>query len=627
MNNVVDFIKNIDGDFNRYQYIMGLSSDRDKLSCLSYLNSNSYKAFIVASLNSDQNKISYLSMILDDHSRYLIIKSFKSEYLKYRYIPLIQAEDLKKELVLLISRDDYKEVLLKDIGSSYFRSIIVSSLISDDVKINYLDEFSEAGQAKVIASLSSDVLKFQYLSLLKDDDNLTLVVGSFKDDEFKLKSLDRICSEENKVVVISKLVNYKDMAKALNTIHDYAVQLCITQLLESDEEKIHLIQETNDRLQIDLVASLSSVQYKLEFLKQIKNPFYRMIIMISLPDEIKENMISLVDSFEEKMALIYSLQDHERRANWINLFGKHISFDLGIDLQLIFGLEIEVEGINSEEIKKWDFGKDNYRGTIDETLIHGVEIKTPKLRNEYDSLEKLYYIFNMIHYAGFSCSNRCGGHIHFDANYFQNKQEYLTLFELWSDVEDILYLIANRSGEIPRSDVVSYACPLFQSFQDRMDDGTIVNSLDLDDQQFIDELHSWQESKHNSLNIRNVNKSKNTIEFRISNGSMSFVTWMQNIVLYGHLLMASKRLAALSTKKELNREEQNLWNLKEILKLNVSKEDKLEVLLDLLFQNDLRKEVYRERFYANRSALEKCDVNPLSNAGFYELDFTRVRKS
>ena len=112
------------------------------------------------------------------------------------------------------------------------------------------------------------------------------------------------------------------------------------------------------------------------------------------------------------------------------------------------------------------------------------------------------------------------------------------------------------------------------------------------------------------------------MEFRVSNGSMSFIIWMQNIKLFGRLLMISKVLGNIHL-EHATEDEKKLWNLKEGLKQDISLEEKLEVLLELLFSED-EKEVYRNRYYANSRLLE--ENNSLESFEFYGIDMSRILK-
>lgn len=618
---VRETILSIDNDYERYRRVLELDEDSFKLECLSLIKSESYRAFVIASLKRDKDKLSFLKEDYKDHSRYLIVKSLKDEYLRYLYIPTILSEDSRVTLITSLSDDTYKDELLKNVKSMFFRAQIIATFQSDILKKKYLDELDEVSLARVVSTLSSDLDKYKYLSNMSNEDYIALVVNSFSSDAYIFLGLDKLKSEELKIAAISKMNSFKNMAVALDKIKDYSIKLCIADYLEKDDLKIRLIEYLGGRIKMDLIASLFNAEKKEEYLSNIDNSFYRMIILISCPDYIKEKYIMKLSNDEERMALVYSLQNKNRRELWIKLLEKQIPFDLGIDPEIKFGLEVEVEGINHETVQNSDFGEENYQGTFDGTLVQSLELKTPKLSNQVTSLNSLYYIFNMLYYAGFKASYRCGGHIHFDAGYLTQKQEYLALFELWGSCEKIFYLISNSSGELPRWDATNFAMPLFESFDERLKDGSIYHDLTLTDDEFVQRIHSWQDSKNNSVNLIHVRNGINTIEFRVSNGSNSFVTWMQNIALFARLLMASKRLGKLSEKVSLNGREQNLWNLKELLKLDLKEEDKLEILLDLLFGVDRRKEVYRDRYYANKELLATNEKHPLN-----QLELSRVRK-
>ena len=71
-----------------------------------------------------------------------------------------------------------------------------------------------------------------------------------------------------------------------------------------------------------------------------------------------------------------------------------------------------------------------------------------------------------------------------------------------------------------------------------------------DDDGFVSDLHLWQNDKHNGLNLSHVKTDLNTIEFRVSNGTISFPVWMQNIKFLGRLMMISKKLSDILSKED-----------------------------------------------------------------------------
>ena len=84
--------------------------------------------------------------------------------------------------------------------------------------------------------------------------------------------------------------------------------------------------------------------------------------------------------------------------------------------------------------------------------------------------------------------------------------------------------------------------------------------------------------------------------------------------------MVSKALGSISL-EDASEDEKTLWNLKEELKQDISVEDKLEILLELLFREE-EKEVYRGRYYANKRLLG--ENNSLEKLEFYGIDMRGI---
>lgn len=410
------------------------------------------------------------------------------------------------------------------------------------------------------------------------------------------------------------------MNEALNNIKDYIVKISITQYL-NDDSKLNLISRNTGKFYIDLIASLENEKLKLSYLNDIDNSFYQLIILISMSDSIKEQYITTFNLYEERIALIYSIQDINKRNYYRKLYEKKLSFDLGLDKELQFGLEIETEGINSIIIKKWEFSNTSFRGENDGTLINGVEIKTPKLINCSYNINELYNVCNMLYYGGFSCSYRTGGHIHYDASYFEKKEDYYGLLEIWSNAEEIFYLIGNDTFDFPRKDVNIFATTFFMGTEEQLDNDVIKSSFNLDSKEFIDNIHNWQINKFNGLNLIHIKNGINTIEFRVSNGTIKFSVWIQNIKLFGRLMMVSKKLSKIYQGYFIDELTNNLWFLKESLKNNISKDEKMEILLKMLF-NKQEREVYRKRYYANKNG-----ANRLAKMEFKGLSLKRNKNN
>lgn len=551
-----------------------------------------------------------------DFKRFNLICYLKSDELKYKYISYITEEDYRVKVILTMVNDDYKEELLKNIKSIFSKSLIIASFKSDDRKKKYLDFLNGICLRNVLVSFSNDLDKINYLHLLNEEDKAT-VIDSFYSDDLKMEYLSFIQSEEEKIFVIAHFKLPSNMMIVLDNISDFILKLSIVNYI-SDEVKLELINLSRGEFRASLLASLSDFSVKLKLLDTVLSLEDKMIVLMSLPDNIKEEYISKL-SYYEKMALIYSLICKDKRDYYRSLYEKKIDFDLKIDSRLLFGLEIEAEGVNEDFVRNLEYDRNGFRGGYDGTLVLGVEVKTPKLKNQDKCLNEFYYVCNMLEMSGFKTLSRTGGHIHFDSSYFSSKEEYYGLFEIWTSVEDILYVILNDVSSLPRRDVSKFASPFLKSIESQM--GMVRKSFLKDDDGFVSDLHLWQNDKNNGLNLTHVKTDLNTIEFRVPNGTISFPVWMQNIKFLGRLMMVSKSLGGIYQGKTTNLDTMRLWNLKEKLKTNIPHEEKLEILLEMLF-TELERDVYRKRFSVNYRLLEEND-NPLKEMCFQQLSLSK----
>ena len=180
-------------------------------------------------------------------------------------------------------------------------------------------------------------------------------------------------------------------------------------------------------------------------------------------------------------------------------------------------------------------------------------------------------------------------------------------------------LISNKPGELPREG--AYVEPIGSKFKE-----SDINSKQNSDA-FVEDAKKIQSTRRATLNLLNVHHGKNTIEFRLSNGTLDPNTWIENIKLYGRIVQKAKELGILKSKhknkEEIIPEEKTELKYLSILKSQVSNEQKMDALMKILFDEEERK-VYDERYQVN-SELEKKNqrIEELKSL-FGELDFEQV---
>ena len=276
--------------------------------------------------------------------------------------------------------------------------------------------------------------------------------------------------------------------------------------------------------------------------------------------------------------------------------------------QMTIGVEIESEGLASrEEIEKiignllkertWELSSDI-------TLINGTEAISPILRKDIASHE-IYTVCNALYSLGQETSERCGGHIHIGADYLTDLQDWKNLRNIWNNTEKILYIISNRKGEIPREEVLKYAKPI--SGKDESKQKTINLESESDLENFIAGIKKIQGDRFSAINYVNVGEEeKNTIEFRLPNGTLDPTTWIENINLFGGLVRVSHELSKIMLKSEEQRTEEEkkmLYNY-EVIQMEQDERKVAEALIGLCVSQE-QMQTYLDRYDENSELLEK----------------------
>lgn len=287
---------------------------------------------------------------------------------------------------------------------------------------------------------------------------------------------------------------------------------------------------------------------------------------------------------------------------------------------MTFGIEIECVGqLEKDNMKKilkklgnWCC-EDDKSVSGDEQFEEGIEVISPVLlvngKNPTDEIKEICAILN---YFGQYPNKTCGGHIHIGGNYLKSVDAYKNLLELWSNTEQILYIISNEEGTIPRNGVDPYAFPISKDLINTLKTGTVNLSTEEDLATFKTNLRIFENSRFKGINLTNMDpqviriSKLPTIEFRIPNGTVDADVWIDNINLFGGLIKASEKLAKIkNTNRKITPKEQLMIEQFEMLKSgNLSEEQKLDILLNLTV-SEKSKKIYISRYKKNSKLLNE----------------------
>lgn len=188
---------------------------------------------------------------------------------------------------------------------------------------------------------------------------------------------------------------------------------------------------------------------------------------------------------------------------------------------------------------------------------------------------------------GGTANKTCGGHIHIGANTLGvDKKAWEYFLKIWSEAEPLIYMISNRRGEKTREKASLYARPASEAI-----DNIFFESINLKNTEDVESLARKVSSnnRYKGLNLINVHsKTKNTIEFRLPNGTLDYNIWRENILLFGRMIQVAKSRSIIPTfkEKEYNR----------FFESDLSEKEKVVRFLNLVFDDEKEKDIYMQRW-------------------------------
>ena len=639
-------------------------SDEEKIKRLEYETNYFYIRVLVESLQSDELKMSMLEKIHEE-DRGKIVSTITSDDIKLNYITNVdQSVSCKYEIVLSMKSDELKSASL-DMFGEYDRQAIILTMKSDEMKIesmkgylrfyNYLEviesltsiekkienlpllQFPEKME-KVLKNirLNTDEERIKIAKLIKKDSLSIIFIKEIEDEEKRIAALEEIDDEQSKKDVIITL-SERNRIRCLSKIKSQFLQDRILLTIRDEDVKTEYVHETDiESLKYKVILTFNSDEKKLKLLEDVhfKDEDNTATIIASLSnDNLKLKKLEEIKEEQNITLIKMSLSNREyQKENF--LIQQPTYSEIGLDEEITIGMEIESEGYLSkyiEKIKKIlkrDESKEARGWDIkpDASLEEGVEITSPILTDNQEDIEDIYMVCTMLQKIENETNERCGGHIHIGSNYLKSKEAFINLFEIWGNAEEIICKISNEKNNIPRFTLQEYAKPISPKINKAIEEGKINLENEEDLNSFIEEIQNVQVNRYSSLNMFNINNGMNTIEFRISNGTLNPDTWIENARLYGRIVQMSQKIAEIEKNPEPTKEEKRLVDLKEYLKSEIPEEEKMEILLDMLFEKEER-ELYRERYFSTIKMLEEAPegYNPLEDARFSKVDFKRKK--
>ena len=307
---------------------------------------------------------------------------------------------------------------------------------------------------------------------------------------------------------------------------------------------------------------------------------------------------------------------------------------LGIPIDVSNAIIQNVDFEKKNEFNKWIFSS--------EAQMNSSEVSTPILQNNLFDLNQIVAICTLYKALNARLNGGTGLHINIGVDYLEcNEKAIENLLKIWGECEELFFKIANPEGEEIRVDARTMATPIKENIQNFFEeDGSVTLNTEEDMEKFLYQIQarnrmydvvSWSNfgpendvehdldyAKTNeeifdiyhrynmemkkrpneddkvrwtSINFNHMKWNSDNpgrIEIRIFNSSLEPEIIFQDLLLVGKMFEVSLKNARNSNYKK---------DEFEILFLHdVTEFDKVNNLLNLLFEENKQKEIFKKRW-------------------------------
>ena len=313
-----------------------------------------------------------------------------------------------------------------------------------------------------------------------------------------------------------------------------------------------------------------------------------------------------------------------------------------------FGIELEAnnvrtkgkESLYSGQSADYIKSKNWHMATkYEESLVGkgGAELVSPVLSDTEQTWENIANICTqMKKFPGNNgkeviADDKCGLHIHFDASCLsKDPNKMKTFLNLYAESEELLYKMCNPKDNPIRKGAINknfrglssisamwrngMAAPTGKKLLKHLNNGTLkVSYKKFGTLKKIISRYKLDERRYSGLNLTNIgNSRKNTIEFRMANGTLNPEVIKQNVFLYASLIETAIKVS----------ETPNLYQdrLTSFFRTNITEKEKAQSFLHLIMENEEDRKIYMDRW---ESVKDASVFQKNHKKGFAQNRFTR----
>ena len=233
--------------------------------------------------------------------------------------------------------------------------------------------------------------------------------------------------------------------------------------------------------------------------------------------------------------------------------------------------------------------------------------------------------------------NKCGLHVHFDAECLTKDPNRMRNFlRLYAESEELIYKMCNDVGDPIREKAINknfrglglvssiwrkgMAAPIGKKILKKIEDGTLkVSYKKYGILKMLAGKFKLDERRYVGLNLTNIgNRNKNTIEFRMSNGTLSPEIIKQNVLLYASLINTAIQM---TENPQIYKEKLN-----DFYRTDVDEREKATKFLNLIMDDEQDRKIYMNRWESVKDAkvFARNDRKGFAQNRFKKEEITQV---
>lgn len=672
----IKMIQNLnDSDF-RNEIIEKLVDDDSKIKALMYkINDEKLRTKIIKNISKDESKVNGAVLFalkgeLDLENE--ILENISS--VKRLKICSELNDDKKLVLIKTSNVESFKNNLLKTIKDNSIKEE-AKRVFQDEVAFDKIKKLVRPNRAKFLNDIYEIDLRKKAITIISKDDLISYFLGLNLQEKEDFLDCINVKPEIAKLLVNS-ITDINEKMEIIKNTKSADIQNSYLKCVKNDEIESYVISISREKA-LDYFKKIKSEKYQEMFIERMTAEDRLLNIGLSDSEEVENKIVKSVSEKgrkkfisvipEEKiLKILEKVRDEEFKKELVNgissVKGKDINeilkmnFSSTVKMAILTNWPYDNISIGNQKYDNLKFNKDNIfeieielKNKNSDVLIgckkllgdwnieccdDKIKIISDKMNDSNDNIIKIYKIFELLRKLGQTVDKNYEIRFYFEDLCIKNIESIYNLIEIYGNCKKIFYIILNKPGEVPNNKIINYEKSFVMPFIEK----NINNNVLLEKISNSKKHEILSEIGKYKINIEDMKKTdkkifcKNKIECLSMNGidpqeENSANYCIENLIFYNRYFEICDKLSDIENKDKPTTEEIDYYFIKENLKNDISDNEKLENLLNLLFSKDEEnfKQLFKVRYNETIEKIKslKTEQNQFSRIKNCNINFER----